>query len=71
MCWGVAKVEFTTLAWPSAKNSGRSETEARIIYSDTDSLHGLLFEGGWGNIVWTPDPTREEGSGEKPCPEVS
>ena len=22
-------------------------------------------------LVWTPDPTREEGSGEKPYPEVS
>ena len=25
----------------------------------------------WSGLVWTPDPTREEGSGEKPCPEVS
>ena len=23
--------------------------------------------GGGGGVVWTPDPTDEKGSGEKPC----
>jgi len=27
--------------------------------------------GSHDGIVWTPDPTHEEGCGEKPCPEVS
>jgi len=35
------------------------------------NVYQIIWTPRGRKVVWTPDPTREEGSGEKPCPEVS